>query len=546
MKTISRKQLFLLILCAAVLTFSLFRIFSVSDHLQYLIPAPALAVSTDPSNPVKPNEAIDALSAQLDEQAGEWADTMRRWSLDGVIEQAAFSADANTCAGRLTLFGRYGQELHPLALRYGRPIYPEELENGARVVLLDEQLALALFRVADPIDREVLVGGERYRVVGVARHTRQVGDTSEGGACIPLRSIIDLPLALDVLQIEAAPHSGVGAAVSFRTVCDGWQPGGTLIDLGKERMGAWLWLRVLSFVCGAILLLRVVRLLNRGVRGFIRLTHRRLERSYALRLTPWLMWRVLLFAAAYGLCLGTGALLMNFILQPVYTFPEWIPTVLVEWSDIHDTFWKVWGSYSVMRELRTPELAQLRFFMLLVNGFSALAGVTLGMIYARWQNAEERITDSLPALHRCGAVISAVRTTQPLLLEDLGYIPLTGTWSGVWEAVPMLRIIDARRVLAQLPPSGKDGTFVLEVTDAQIPDGNVRLRITCAKGRTIITPTRRSWDLQMSVGALTSLVYGTSSFQAFTESRTGFDLRMRSPAMDGLFEHHLTVDGTAE
>lgn len=546
MKTISRKKGFLLILCAAVLTYSLFQIFAVSGHLQYLIPAPAPAVSADPANPVRPNEAIDSLSKQLDEQAGEWADTMRRWSLDGAVEQAAFSADANACGGRLVLFGRYGQELHPLALRYGRPIFPEELDSGARVVLLDEQLALALFRVADPIGREVRIGGEGYRVVGIARHTRRVGDTAEGGAYIPLQSVIDLPLTLDVLQVEADPLTGVGAAVSFRTVCDGWQSGGTLIDLGKERMGAWLWLRVLGFVCGTILVLRAVRMLNRSVRGFVRLVRRRLERAYALRLTPWLVWRVLLFVLAYGLCLGVGALLMNFILQPVYTFPEWIPTVLVEWTDIHDTFWKVWGSYSVMRELRTPELARLRFFMLLVNGFSALAGVTLGMVYARWQGAYERIAASLPALRRCGAAVSAVRTTRPLLYEDLGYVPLTGVWPGAREAVPMLRIIDAQRVLAQLPPSGKDGTFVLDVTDAQIPDNALRLCITCADGRTAITPTRRDWDLQMSVDTLTSLIYGTTPFQAFTESRTGFDLRMRSPAMDGLFGHHLTVEGTAE
>ena len=38
-------------------------------------------------------------------------------------------------------------------------------------------------------------------------------------------------------------------------------------------------------------------------------------------------------------------------------------------------------------------------------------------------------------------------------------------------------------------------------------------------------------------------VYGTQTFADFLECNAGYDMRMRSPAMDGMFGHHLTIDG---
>lgn len=69
---------------------------------------------------------------------------------------------------------------------------------------------------------------------------------------------------------------------------------------------------------------------------------------------------------------------MNYIIQPVYTFPEWIPTVLVEWKDIAKAFWNVWQDTAVMQELRTREILRLRWLALLVQGCSAGCGGTAG------------------------------------------------------------------------------------------------------------------------------------------------------------------------
>lgn len=539
----------MLIVCAAVLLYSMVQITAVGNHLQYLTPAPVPVLSTDPDNPGRPNQALLDLSKSLEEAAGEWSETMTRWSLNGVIEQASLSAsDANgtSATGRVTFLGKYGQELTTLLLRYGRLMYPEELESGAHVAVLDEQLALAIFRVGDPLGRRVLLNGTEYQVIGVARHEKKVGDTQIGGAYVPYMSVIDQNLPLDVLQVEAAPVSGVGANVSFRTVTEAWRNGGTSIDLGKESMGAWLWLRVTGFLMGMILLLRVIHILNGSVAYFVRRVKQRLQSAYAVRLLPWMAVRIALYAVAYALCAGVFALLMSFILAPVYTFPEWIPAVLVEWADINDAFWKVWQGFSVMRELRTPELMRLRFYTLVVDGFSALLGVVLVSVYARWGNSAERLTKSVAALYRQGAVVSVVRTERPITFENLGYTACEGDWPGKKPSVPMVRIIDARRVLEQLTPSAKDGSFVLEITDALIEQNNRRWLIEC-KDRTMrMTEASRDWDLQVPVQTLARIVYGTQTFQEFTESNTGYDMKMRSPAMDGLFAHHLEIKTNAK
>lgn len=581
MKTISGKQVILLLICTAVLAYGMVQIDAVGDHLQYMIPAPPLtsadgsaqqpapsspdglsgeafgeagsAEATVPDSPpdasqdnqseeTPPNQTIVTLGEQLAEQAEEWDQTMIAWSMDGVIEKISFTsndANANSVSGRLLLFGQRGQELHPLLARYGRLMYPEELKRGDRVIVLDEQLALALFRVGDPIGREVRLGGENFRVIGVVRHQKRVGDSLNYGAYIPLNCATNMQLQLDVLQVEAAPRKGVGADVSFRTVVKAWYDGGTVINLSKEGTGAWLWLRVLGFVAGGLLLLRVIRGLNGSVKYFARETRRRLQSAYALRLSPWLAGRCLLYTAAYALCAGAAVVLMNFILYPVYVFPEWIPPVLIEWNDIGDTFWKVWQSAAPLRELRTPELLRLRFFTLLVDGFSALAGVVLCMIFARVSGSGANVRKGLRAMYAQGAAVSAVRTMRPIAFEDLGYAVCAGETTGKRPLVDMLRIVDVERVLRQLPPSAMDGTFVLEVTDEQIAANNVRLRIDCAGGQTTIREVSRDWDMQITVQALTRLIYGERSFQDFTESNAGFELKMRSQAMDGLFAHHL-------
>ncbi len=544
MKTISGKQGFILLVCAALLAWCMVQIGEVGNHLQYLIEAPAITVPDDSgAGQTRPNGAVAELLESLRTSSEEWNGIISRWTLDGVVEQATVTTEESACNGRLTLLGEGGQWLHPMLLLYGRLFYPEELQQGTHAILLDEQTALTLFRESAPIDREVQVNGETFRVIGIVRHSKRVGDLTDSGAYIPLATAFDMSLQLDALLVEGEPIPGTGASVAFKTTVTGWQSGGTFIDLGKESMGAWLWLRVLLFVAGILLVLRFIAWLNHGVSYFHRQTKERLQRSYAIRLLPWMTGRVLLLVLGYAGAIGAAAVLLQMMIEPVYTFPEWVPAVLVEWSDIAQAFWNVWQGGAVMRVLRTPELIRLQFLTLLVDGMSALGGVTLGMVYARWIGSRQRIGENLKALYRQGVSVDFVYTDRPLVYADYGYAPCEGEAQlrhgrRTRTMVPMVRIVNVVRALEQLPPSARDGAFVMEVEDGQVDRNCGRWLITCRDGRTTIEPAERDWDLKLPVQTLTRIIYGTQTFQDFTETNAGFDMRMRSPAMDGLFNHH--------
>lgn len=547
-------QAVLLAAFAAALAFGAYSVSQVGNHLQYLIAPPhKLQTSGGEETPVKPNEPVAQWYAALKDVAEEWDSTMEAWTLGGVMENASLSAEGGGTQGRVTVMGENGTTLHPLQLRFGRNFFPEELKDGAHVIILDEQAALALFRISDPIDRKVTVQGVEYRVIGVARHRKQVGDLTDYGAYIPLMSVIDQDITLDALQVEAAPRTGVGASVSFSTVCGTWQQGGTVIDLGKEGMAATLWLRVLLCLAGATALLRLIGWLNGQARSYAKQYSQQLQVRYALSLMPQLAGMILLFCLGYGGAAALAAVLMNVIIQPVYTFPEWIPAVLVEWEDIAAAFWKVWQTSAPLREMRSPEILRLRYFTLLIQGCSAATGVLLALWYARRRTALQGVAESLPEMRRQGVVVSVIRTARPIAFGELGYVPCAECEAWRREpdgavrrrrgrkTIPMLRIIHVQRLLEQLPASPKDGSFVLEVTDAQIPANNARWEITCEKGVKTVERAERDWDIQLPVQTLARVVYGSGTFHDFLENNADFDLRMRSPAMDGLFDQHMPL-----
>ena len=546
MKTFTWRQAFLLLLCAAVLGWAVWQISLTGDHLQYLTLAEKPQATGEEDT--APNAWILELQKTLDTATEDWSGLMRVWTMDALVEKAAYSAPLGESAqGTLTLLGEGGLQIRSLLLRSGRLLHPEELKRGAPVALLDEGLAIAVFRTSDPVDRTVQINGLDYRVVGIVRHTRRVGDAALYGAYIPLMSAVEQPLTLDAVMVEAAPLSGVGAGAAFSSDLTVWRAGGTLIDLGKESMGAWLWLRVLLFLAGLTLVLWWIRQLNRWVGFFHRRWRARLQTAYAIRLTPWAAGRIALFVLGYAAAALAASVLMTMMLRPVYTFPEWVPAVLVEWSDISDAFWKVWTGAAALTELRTPELNRLRFLTLVVDGFSALAGVVLFRLWALVKTPAQRVEKALPALLRQGAAVSVIRTDRPMAFEDLGYVRMAGAWGeGDRAQVPMLRLVNVRRALEALPPSPRPGSFVLEVTDGQIAGNNLRLQIDCDGRQNSFSEAARDWDMKCDAATLARILYGDTPLDAFLESRTGVELHMRSPAMDGLFSAHLREDGRAE
>ena len=564
MKKKSWGLLALLIAFAVALGFGAYQAAQVGDHLQYFVAPPPLeeaaaTPSNDPDAPavtVQPNRALRTWQEALRASADEWENAISAWTMGGVMQSAAVSTeDGNSTDARVELLGENAFAVTPRFLRHGRLFFDDELESGAKVMLLDEQIALKLFSVGDPIDRLVRLGGVEYRVVGILRHDKRVGDYTDAGVCVPLMSLLDQPVQPDAIQVEAAPVSGAGANVAFSEVITQWQPGGTIIDLGKESMAATLWLRVLLFLVGFTLTLRLIRWLNRRVKAYAARYRTELQSTYAVRLMPQLVGAVALFTLGYAAVGGALALLMNFLIEPIYTFPEWIPTVLVEWEDIAAAFWNVWQKSATLREFRSPELLRLRYFTLLIQGCSAASGVILALWYGRVRSREERLQDSLTVLFQSHVAVSFVRTDREPLFASMGYVPCPNSEEAPQvrvkgrrrprSTVAMLRVISAESVLRLMPNSAREGSFVLAITDDQISENNETYRITCAAEGKTVERVDRDYDLRLPVQTLTRLVYGEVKFQDYLESHADYDLKMRSPAMEGFFAHHLAVEAQA-
>lgn len=389
-----------LLLCAAALLLSGLQINAVGRDLQYLIPAPKMEPAQpdqtgdddgsqeEETPPPAPNRAALALWESLKTAGEGWDGVMSAYTLSGVMEKASLTSDTKeTKQARLTALGEKAFILNPKYLLFGRLFYPEELQKGADAILLDEQLALDLFKISQPIDRTVSLAGKNYRVIGILRHTKKVGDSEDYGAYIPLASLWDKEVQLQALQVSARPIPGAGARATFAAAMESWQAGGTLIDLGKEAMGALLPLRVLLFFLGGVVFFRLLGWWNGHFRHFFEEYRKRLVREYAVRLAPMLTLGIIGLALGYAALALGAATLIEYIVAPVYTFTEWVPAVLVEWKDIQTAFWQVWQGAARLTELRSPELSRIRYFAMIVAWASAGTAVCLTPLWVRGRQA---------------------------------------------------------------------------------------------------------------------------------------------------------------
>ena len=348
------RQGLLLIALIAILAYSLLAVNAVGSRLQYI---------------VEPAGSVAEAAADLALLAEEWAATQQTWTLNGFLQEATMRAGNQSARGRVSMCGPNTPGLTQWVLLHGRLFTGEELSSGAPVALLDEQLAFALFREVDAAD-------------GVVRHRKQLGDSTDGGAYVPLLC----GLQPEALVVAAVPLPGVGAGASFSSICSLWRGGGNFIDLHKEAIGATLWARVLGFAIGAAALLKGIRWLNGRLQSALAWHHRALQRKYALQLFPQIIGITLALLLGYAAAAALAAILLDFMLQPVYAFPECVPAVPVEWGDIRATFWQVQQTAAHYRELRTPELIRLRFFGGVIRISCAAIAVLLARMPHRHDN----------------------------------------------------------------------------------------------------------------------------------------------------------------
>ncbi len=356
----SIKRIICLILCALLILLCAIPILKTPALYQYVIPAPP-----PPQEESQANET-DVLLQSLAQLSENWT---------GILSDYAVTAHASRVlmegvggkADTARLMGQWGS---PNAQPYqlltaGRRLYDHELENGSDVILLDEQLALSLFRISDPLGRSVMIGEKAFTVVGVLRHTRGAGDQEAYGAYVPLK-------ALDALQAEtltvwARGVEGAGAFSQFKNDMRIWQEGGSLYDLQQEKARALLPCWLCACVCLLLLVISVFRAFGHLVLRLYQDFTDRLNHCFAVQMIPRLIGYVALSLLALLGALAAFYGWTQLMLTMVYIFPEWIPAVPVEISDILTTWWQNAEISGSIIEWRTREILTLRRLSALIR-----------------------------------------------------------------------------------------------------------------------------------------------------------------------------------
>lgn len=378
-------------LCLVLMGLCAWHIFQTDDALQYVFLSP-----TEPEqDPEKPTPtALHQLMKQAQLSAEDWQETYASWALTSRNESVQLAGE-NGGTATVTLQGLWGSTaaLPPMLARFGRCFYQEELQDGSKVMLITEELAIALFRTGDPVDRLVQVGEDSYRVIGILRQGRSVGDHDAYTAYVPLLALDAAGYQTQTLTLSARPVEGAGAANRFAKDMETFYPGGEAHLLAKEQARALLPLRVLAVATGFGLVLMLSRRCKSLALDWYRAEKVRLESSYLSALLP----RMVLEALA-ALAMGAALLLalyalVQLALEPVYTFPEWVPAVPVEWSDIVSTFWNNQTAANRIISLRTSQSMTLDFFRQAMMLVCTLCGLMLARLYGQWrgqQKAKER------------------------------------------------------------------------------------------------------------------------------------------------------------
>ncbi len=331
---------------------------------------------------VVPRGEMDAAVSQLLTVKREVADTLAdctsALAVGGVTEKASVSAGSvnQTCA--VYAVGEGWFEADPVFLTAGRRLTETELKLGDKVAIVDEQLAFQLFGSELPEDAKATIDGVEYAVVGAYRHGRSVGEAARYSAYVPLLSANQN--ARDELLFIAVPIANTGARTMFEsTMRAKWEQGGSFISLGKEALRQRMIARMLLLVFGLSVIFRLMRRMNGAAARSWGRFQERLRWNYFRTAAPSLLLFLGSCLIGYGALLALLYALAAFSIQPLYTFPEWVPENVVEWSSLKAVFWNLAGDSAKLVRVGTRELRIVEFWgrILRWGTLSALYGALL-------------------------------------------------------------------------------------------------------------------------------------------------------------------------
>lgn len=340
----------LLVVGAVMMLISLGNLLAARELLQYA---------------VVPRGEMDAAVSQLLTVKREVADTLAdctsALAVGGVTEKASVSAGSvnQTCA--VYAVGEGWFEADPVFLTAGRRLTETELKLGDKVAMVDEQLAFQLFGSELPEDAKATIDGVEYAVVGAYRHRRSVGEAAQYSAYVPLLSANQN--ARDELLFIAVPVANTGARTMFEsTMRANWEQDGSFISIGKEALRQRMIVRMLLLVFGLSVIFRLMRRMNgAAARSWTRFQER-LRWNYFKTAAPSLMAFLGICMIGYGALLALLYALAAFSIQPLYTFTEWVPENVVEWSSLKAVFWSLAGDSAKLVRVGTRELRIVEFW----------------------------------------------------------------------------------------------------------------------------------------------------------------------------------------
>ncbi len=278
----------------------------------------------------------------------------------GAVLTAGDSSVSDVC---LYMAGASWNEVYPRNYPAGRPISGLDAEQKARVIVLDEETAFALFGEADPLGKPVTYGDTKLEVVGVASHTRSLGEPGARAAWVPLDLFIDC----DLYVLSAPGSSDAALRAVFQTGAAEVFGAGTLVSLYREKISATVMLRFAVLVLAVWLLKYWIRVLGRFGRRQFNLIRRRSKQCYFARLFPYALGRLLPLLLLVLLTVGAGYGLALLAISPIRAFPDWVPESLGDFSAWVSRFWDLAGASARAVSLQTPEAAAIRVWAVLVR-----------------------------------------------------------------------------------------------------------------------------------------------------------------------------------
>lgn len=387
MRKISRLAVIMLALGAALVLCAYIQVNHLPNVLQYAVSAPqsagAPSAAGDPDALESGGAVVDSplLSSMrsIREFMDELSDYVCAYTLTGYAPDVSVGGDAGISqAADLYAISEGHFSVYPSLISGGRLLSDEELKYGDRVALLSSQLAVDLFRLSDPTGRKIDINGEEYVVAGVIRRDKQVEDASIYAVYLPLRALAAAGTTeLQTLTLSALPISGAGAEIAVDKAAQAWRPNGNFYQVGREKVRALLFPRVLIALIWLYALVRLFKVLSAWAARSYHVIQNKLKLKYLPPLLPEIAARIALFAVLLSVLLLLFGLLWQFAIRPVLLFPEWVPEVPVEWSYIEKTFWIL--RYAANRHVQyvTGEVLRLRFFAMMADTGAVIALIGL-------------------------------------------------------------------------------------------------------------------------------------------------------------------------